>query len=585
MTCRATGLIPRLRRLAHLPPIAPTAIARVAATYPLTRNLPVVDGAPWQAYDAVVTAPQPSAADPAQQIRFRRSADGSRLARFLRRAESLPLGLLLGGGIFALLLATAPGHLYSVDGLAYYRTATQLAWHGSLMFDPPFTWGSSTTAPLWPVGYSLALLPAALLGWPLRDLQPVFDPATPYNQALLYEDPVYLLAAWVNPLLVAATAVGAAAIARRVGVGQRLAVVVAVLTAFGSPLLFYARADFAQPAAALLLVSGVLVALRIRDGEAGVVWLALICGWAILVRPLDGAITTIVVLIIVALPRLGWSPPDRVRRLAVLAGGAALGVGMGLAVNLVRRGHLLDFGQGFGQVSLWTSDPTDVLLAYLVSPGRGLPWHFPLIVVAALGVVALVRSRRHLEALALTLPIVLFLGVHSFWGQLGAWSFGPRLLVPMLPLAAILAGVAWQAARAPAMRGGFTLLAAAGVLANVAVILVDQLPWWGIRGSNTLGTPGFDAQFEWAAYAPIGSLELYAPTTMSEAADVLWLRALPVTGGFSLAVAIALVGVGALGLGLTWRRTSSQRESAAHAWHWPRHGGETVPHRPDEAVG
>ncbi|HEY0443314.1 MAG TPA: hypothetical protein VGC90_03740, partial [Candidatus Limnocylindrales bacterium] len=350
------------------------------------------------------------------------------------------LGLLVAGALFAALLAVHSGHMYSIDGLEYYRSADRLVTAGSVTFDPPIVWapGAGIRAPGGPPGFAFALAPAVALASGLRTFQPPLT-TSPYDMRLLYGDLLYAAASWVNPLLASLTAAIVVALVRRLGAGLRLAAVAGFATVLSGPLLWYARADFAQPLAAFLLAAGVLVVVRVRSGGGGGWWLVPIVAWAVMTRPVDGALTAAVIAAGLLVPdaRPGLVRP-RPRDLAMPGLGFVAGIAVNLIVNAARRGNPLSFGYGDGVTGFL---PTG-LLAYLVSPGRALVWYLPLTVLAAVGAVALWRARERLSLVVLGLPFALWFLVYAKWVGLSGWAYGPRFLIPLVPLAVSLAVVA-----------------------------------------------------------------------------------------------------------------------------------------------
>ncbi len=462
------------------------------------------------------------------------------------------LAILVAAGVFLLSLATLSGHLYSVDGLAYYRSATTLAWQGSLLLDPPLVWGSVARAVPWPVGYPLVLFPLAAVLSPLQDLQPVFDLGIAMDMRLLYADPVYALMSWVNGLIVALTAAATLLLAREIGLSPRIALASSLAAGLASPLFFYGHADFAQPLTTLLLVVGILLALRSRRASSTreKAMFVPVAALAVLARPVDGVFSLLIWLAIIVWPSTGGSlAVQRIKAAALAIGGLALGLAVSFFVNKVRRGDPLDFGYNI-------EGPIDAIattLAYLVSPGRGIPWHFPLAVLAPFGVLALLRVRRIPETVALVLPIALWVGAYAVWTSLGNVSYGPRFLLPIFPLLAILAGASLMLGQRH-VRWIFAALASIGVAANVSLLAADQLRYWINRGDNQVNTTGYWRQFEPGAYAPLGSLRVYDPTGLSDAADIIWLRLAPETSGLSLLVMLVAAAGGLALLVMAARR-------------------------------
>lgn len=456
--------------------------------------------------------------------------------------------VLVSAGLFLLFLAFLSGHLYSIDGLQYFRVAERIVFDRSLVFDPPLIWGSPITIPVTPVGFSLVQMPAVLLaGW-ARYLQPALGTG-PYDGALLYGDPVYTLSSWVNPLVVALTGALTFRTAERLGASRRAAVLIAIATVLGSPLFFYARADFAQPLATLLMLG--IVALVIDAIQRQHVQFGLMTGavaLAILTRQADGLMIALLAFFVLCLPLGGWRPLRDGWRLGVeVAIGVLAGMAVTLVLNAIRFGSPLNFGY-----------PPDFggsyrlgLVAELLSPGRGLVWYFPLVVLAPIGAWVLWRRGLGHETVALVLPVLAYLPIYAKYASLGGWDWGPRYLVPLVPLLALLAGaVAWpQRRHTPALL--FGVLAIAGGLANVAHLAVNPLAgFWRVYGDDLFGTAGFWRQFDIGAFAPTGSWQWYDPVG---GPDIMWLRLAGSTHGASIVVFVLLLGLGVLALVRAWR--------------------------------
>ncbi len=248
-------------------------------------------------------------------------------------------------GLFLIFIGLMSGHLYSFDGLLYFRGAEALVLDRSLVFDPPVIWGGPISRSIMPIGFSLVQMPAVLLAESAGSLRP--PPTTAlYDPALLYGDPVATLASWVNPLLVALTGALIIHTAERLGAPRRAAVLVAVAVIFGSPLVFYARADFAQPLTALLLVGIVALVIEAIQGRTIAPGLAMgAVALSILTRPVDGLMVAFAAFLVLCLPIRGCPPIRDRRRLGVeMVAGVLTGIAATMAVNAIRFGAPLDFG-------------------------------------------------------------------------------------------------------------------------------------------------------------------------------------------------------------------------------------------------
>ncbi len=387
---------------------------------------------------------------------------------------------------------------------------------------------------------------------PLLPLQPPTASADLYNQVLLYGDPVYTMSSWVMPLIGSLTALATTLLALRLGMSRCVGIAVGLAALFAGPLFFYARADFPQPLSALLLVTAVYLGIRVRQADPAPTGLiALIVAAAILTRPVDGAITTVTIGTILVTPTKAWTRiAEGFRPFLELIAGFAAGTAVTLAINEARRGSWFDIGPA---ASGFTGSIPWGLAAELMSPSRGFLWYLPLTFLALIGSLALLRSGRMHIFIGLALPVTLYVLIYARWQDLGGWCWGPRYLVPMVPLVVLLAAFALQASTSRAGRvltgGLFTLLALVGFLENTAHLGVDQLQgFFGWYGANTQGTSGFWKQFELEAFAPVFSWQHYTGTP-----DIIWFRLMRTTNGISFLVFLALLAGAAFCLGRVLR--------------------------------
>jgi hypothetical protein len=125
------------------------------------------------------------------------------------------------------------------------------------------------------------------------------------------------------------------------------------------------------------------------------------------------------------------TPPRMILRQAVAAALAlSLGAGLMLLYNTLRFGAPFDFGY---HTSNWQTPFLRGLYGLTLSPGKGLLWYAPVIVLGLLGLRPFARRwpRESLLCAGVSLGYLLLHSSYTYWE--GGWSWGPRLLLPALP--------------------------------------------------------------------------------------------------------------------------------------------------------
>jgi hypothetical protein len=435
------------------------------------------------------------------------------------------------------------GHLTSIDGLVMWRQSLALVFHHSWDFVPPIWWGEVITTSSRGLGSSLEYVPGLLLLPWLSGHVPV-PPPDAYDYKLFYGDVLYVIAgAPVWAVITAVTAYLVFLVARLLGGQRRHALWALAFYGLGSPAFAAARGDTPQPLVALCWTVGIYACLKYRDGALRR-WLwvsAASLAYGVLARPLEGS------LVLPGLLVLLWPAWRRHPWIAVgQAGGWAAGVLITLLVNLARFGSPLQFGYGPAvawSTPIWIGGP-----GALLSPGRGVLWACPALVLAGLGARALWRTGRRLEALAIAgVPTVLFLEACQYFDWVGGWDWGFRYFEPGWPLVAALAGLGCAVLPSRLGRWLPPVLLAAGVLWNIPTVTTDLLAGYGPAYADPASNWRLDA------YPPIGAwrfVDHLAPRSGldSAAIDNVWLRARLVAGNLALIpLAGLLIGAAALG--------------------------------------
>jgi hypothetical protein len=260
----------------------------------------------------------------------------------------------------------------------------------------------------------------------------------------------------------------------------------ALSLAFASALWPYSKFGFNAPLTALCVVGGALGAWRgATEGRtAPLVWGGAFLGFAILTRhEMMAAAAAIVVW-------TAWCSlhESKQRAIAALAAGPVAAAVIWLVYNHLRFGNPLYAGHR-------PAFATSGFAGLLYSPGGSLFLYSPIAIVGAAALIRLFRYDRRTASLLGATSLVLF----AFYGALDDWlgtrSYGPRYLVPLLPLLLV--------PLAPALTWGgrsWTSIVAvtglAGLLVQVPGVMVDPG-----KVNVALGRPGpvtmEERRYEW----------------------------------------------------------------------------------------
>lgn len=266
------------------------------------------------------------------------------------------------------------------------------------------------------------------------------------------------VASFFNALVCALLVAALYAFARRLGATAGAAFAAAALLGFTTPVWVYAKSFLAEPLEAL----GLLLALgnaalasaggaqRLPDEPRRLRYAALGAFLAV------SAKASMLPLALLALAALGRSRPSR---WIVPLAGVALAAAGHLAYNAARFGNPLESGYGAQASAAAFSTPILVgLYGLLVSSGKGVLWFAPALWLAPAGWAEMARSRQHSSeprhggparnaawaAVATWTAALLQFGTFQHWAGDGSW--GPRYLVPLLPLAFLAVAFALTAA-------------------------------------------------------------------------------------------------------------------------------------------
>jgi hypothetical protein len=221
--------------------------------------------------------------------------------------------------------------------------------------------------------------------------------------------------------------------------------------------------------------------VAIRDTNRLWPWLTAGFGAGLAVAAKQYELPALVAMALLAWPALraadaGW----RVRRVAALITPFAAWMAGMAWYNWSRVGSPLKTGNAEYETTL--AAPFNVV-GFIVSPGKGLLWYSPLVIIGLLGLVALIRADRRLGlAIGLSFALgVVFVALTPNWTD---ETWGPRYLLPVAWL--MLLPIPWWATT----RGRRRVLGAVAVVA-VAVQLVAILVPYGQIVPSTEALTGY----------------------------------------------------------------------------------------------
>jgi hypothetical protein len=361
------------------------------------------------------------------------------------KKNTLAIALSVSLGLALLFLAFLPPGIYSIDGNSMLAVAESLVVNHDVTV-PPGLGSVGSDGRFYSNWYPLL----SFLSLPLVVLA--------YLCSHLLNLPFHYLAAVfasvIQVPLTAATAGLVALIALELDATRCGAWLAALSFSFGTIALVYVRTFLAEPLLAFLITFSIY--LVFRSTAAAIFASGFVSALAVLAKPtgiIAGPILSAYLLAKHDVPR--W-------RALVPFGGSIFGFFLYLTYNQVRFGKPLQFGQPW--IFSLSSLPSG-LVGMLASPGWGLIWYCPVLLLSIVGFRLAVRSKLP-EALTIVAVFLAFLLLHSFYANWSAgWSWGPRYLVPTIPSLCSFTGLLRERGRKALM-----ILALTGFLINAPTL-------------------------------------------------------------------------------------------------------------------
>jgi hypothetical protein len=392
-----------------------------------------------------------------------------------RRRTHLFIPLLLFAFLAALYGLTMQGAPSGGDGEGMFLVARSLALHGNAALEPdasiPMLRGRngrlySKFAPGLPLFEAPFIWAAARLMGPDRDAA--------YDYALLY------FAATLSVALSAALCVAALYfLILDLGYAPRTAAAAALACGAGAMLWPYAGFGFSEPLQALCVVGAFYAARRAARGPHAAPWALLsgaCAGWLGLTKPSMFVCAPLLLAYMLAAARAARSGARPASALAAPRPGLVAAAWVlplaallcaTLYYNWMRFGAVFDFGYTgyFDREQAFGAPLLTGLYGLLFSPGKSVFLYAPAVVLGLAGARRFHRAHPRESALCWAVCAACVLLYARWWAWHGDWAWGPRFLVPVLPLALVPAAAVFEALPALAWwkRAGAALIVAASL--------------------------------------------------------------------------------------------------------------------------
>ncbi len=277
------------------------------------------------------------------------------------------------------------------------------------------------------------------------------------------------------PVICALICVFFALLALELGYTRRAAAAGSFILGLGTLIWPYAKIGFSEPLQGFALLGAFLYALRSRNRNCVVcaATSGLFAGALILTK------TANLITVPLFLAYLVFSNEQpagrRLFRAAAFLAQIAIFLSLQLIYNNIRFGSFWDFGYNTGRDAVFgfSVSPLSGLYGFLLSPGKSIFVYSPVLVAALIGAGSFHRRRREESLLLWAIVASVALMYGRWWAWHGDWCWGPRFLVPLVPLLLLPALPVLEAFRRTRAAGKAALLLLIGISIYVQVLGVS----------------------------------------------------------------------------------------------------------------
>jgi hypothetical protein len=350
----------------------------------------------------------------------------------MKGRETVAQALAVGIFLLSIYLLTYSGEFHSSDGQAMFAVTESLARRGDYDINQILWMGQQQgTYGLDGELYCRKGIATSLLSLPLAWMGLVAPFWGMVHTTLLF-----------NALVTALTGLLVYLYVNRLGYSASASLVLSLVFGLATLAWPYAKYFFSDPLAGLGLLGTAYFLLRYRDNgrSSDTLWAGTSLGLALATRFANIITLPLFGLLLLAYIRTGDKEQGTRNKylLPILAFALPLALTALLlgGYNYARYGNVLQ--TGYLPQEKFSTPWLEGISGLLVSPGRGLFLYAPILLVSLLTIPAFVRRHRLEAALVLLVSAsyVLLYGRWFFWHAGYAW--GPRFLVPIVPLAVIL---------------------------------------------------------------------------------------------------------------------------------------------------